>query len=150
MTAEPPDAADRRRAYKLIRHRATNNNTGMHAVLTAGLPRGPQMVTALCDAYIAIADQWHTADDHTALVAQLDQATNSPDPVTRTAAAIVMLHGISCALDEPTTLNQQLHAIAANHRIGTLCGGIIDIYADLLPKLTDPEVLDWLTAKAEV
>ena len=59
-----------------------------------------------------------------------------------------MLHGISCALNEPTTMNQQLPAIAANHRIATLCGGIIDIYHDLLPKLTDPEVLDWLTAKA--
>ena len=98
----------------------------MPAVLTAGLPRGPQMVTAALDAYIEVVDYWCTEADHLALVAQLDQMTNHADPVIRSAAAICMLHGISCALNEPTTINQQLardsrqpshrHPVRRHHR----------------------------------
>ena len=86
MTAEPPDAADRSRAYALIRHRATNNNTGMHAVLTAGLPRGPQMVTARstptssCRLLVHRGDHPHSSRNST--------RRPTPDPVIRTAAAI--------------------------------------------------------------
>lgn len=140
--------ADRRRAFQLIRCRAVHDNAGMYETLTAGLPRGPQMVAALLDAYIEVVDQWCSESDHLALVAQLDQLTNHADVVTRGAAAVCMVHGISRALNEPTVFNQQVHAIAAKHRIASLCGSIVDIYADLLPKLTDPEVLDWLAAKA--
>lgn len=146
VTADEPDVSDLRRATALISHRATSHEEGLHWSLTEAVEAGRlvQLLRAVDTVYrVAIA---HFSADAQAIDDQIQgfttaEATDSFDVYNRYAAQVIM----AMRAEDRAAFNEVLHAVNREAAGPRLVGGVCDVYAGLLPVLSTPEGLEFLS-----
>lgn len=144
MTALP---SDHRRAAALIAHHRQSNTPGVNAVIEdanhAG--RGIELVMSVMGTHQGLLGLLRTNGAVALMLAYVEQiATNGtadePDPHLVQAAQLLRAH----SREDFTTISDILGGEQPTHVFAKL----LDLYEVLIPELTTPEGVDWLTRQA--
>jgi hypothetical protein len=146
VTADEPDVSDLRRATALISHRATTHEEGLHWSLTDAVEAGRlvQLLRAVDTAYrVAIA---HFNADAQEIDNQIQrfttaEATDSFEVYNRYAAQAIM----AMRAEDRAAFNEVLDAVNREKAGPRLVAAVCDVYAGLLPMLSTPEGLEFLS-----
>ncbi len=144
--ADTPNAADGRRAAALITHHRRGDRTGMYEIVNSAVDHGrpTELVLAVMDLYRRAIVELRT--DHglellAAYVGQLSTATDDPDTIDITRAAIILdAHGRG----DFVTLSATLSSASTNKRGSETLLALLDLYAVVLPELTSDIGIGWL------